>query len=151
MPATVTLSTTTLARSVGASEREIKPTSTSGLTPGLQLFVGDELMEVVSLGVDSWVRVLRGRSGTPSVPHDSGKVIYLGRADQFFGNDPVGAPHNSIPVSPHINVTNGAIWFARGDTLPGEYARRWWQKQTTTYSEGALGVQIETLEPEAST
>ena len=151
MPATVTLSTTTLALSVGASDRQINVSSTSGLTPGIQLFVKDELMEVVSLGIGNWVKVLRGRAGTAAVPHDSTAVVYIGRADQFYEADPVGAPPNSIAVSPHINVTTGSVWFARGDTLPGEFAKRWWQKQTTTYSEGALGVTIETKDPTAST
>ena len=151
MPATVTLSTTTLSFSVGASDRKVNVASISGLTPGTRLFVNDELMEVVSTGTDTWVDVLRGRDGTPGVAHDSGATIYIGRADQFYSSDPVGAPHNSILVSPYINTTNGGIWFARGDTLPGEHAKRWWQKQTTTYSEGALGVQVETLDPTEST
>jgi len=151
MPATVTLATTTLALSVGASDRQIKPSSTSGLTPGIQLFIRGELVEVVSLGIDSWVKVLRGRGGTASVPHDSGSTIYIGRADQFYDADPVGSPPNAILVSPHISLSTGDIWFARGDTLPGEHAKRWWQKQTTTFSEGALGVAIETKDPTAST
>ncbi len=151
MPATVTLSTTTLGLSVGASDRQIKVVSTSGLFPGRQLFIARELMEVVSLGIDTWVKVLRGRGGTAGVAHDSGTTIYIGRADQFYESDPVGSPPNAILVSPHINVTSGAIWFARGDTLPGERAKRWWQKQTITYSEGPLGVRVETLDPTAST
>lgn len=151
MPATVTLSTTTLTESVGASVQQIKVASTSGLTPGLRLFVGGELMEVVGLGIDTWVDVLRGRDGTAGVAHDSGMTIYIGRADQFYSFDPVGSPPNAIPVSPYINITTGAVWFARGDTLPGEHARRWWQRQTTTHSTGALGVRVETLDPTAST
>lgn len=151
MPATVTLSTTTLAESVGASDQQVKVASTSGLIPGRQLFVGGELMEVVSLGINPWVNVLRGRGGTAGMAHDSGMTIYIGRADQFYGADPVGSPPNAIPVSPHINVTTGDVWFARGDTLPGEFAKRWWQKQTIAYSTGALGVRIETLDPTEST
>ncbi len=151
MPATVTLATTTLALSAGASDRQINVLSTSGLTPGIQLFIRGELMEVVSLGIDPWVKVLRGRGGTASVPHDSGSTIYVGSPEQFFDGDPVGSPENAIAVSPYISLTTGSIWFARGDTLPGEYAKRWWQKQTTTYSEGALGVSIETKDPTAST
>ena len=151
MPATVTLSTTTLTESVGASVQQIKVASTSGLTPGLRLFIGGELMEVVSLGIDTWVNVLRGRDGTPGAAHDSGMTIYIGRADQFYAFDPVGSPPSAIAVSPYINVTTGTIWFARGDTLPGVQAKRWWQKQTVTYSSGALGVRLETLDPTAST
>jgi hypothetical protein len=151
MPATVTLSETTLAASVGSSARQVKVTSTSGLTPGLQLFLDGELMEVVSLGIDPWVNVLRGRGGTAAVAHDSGVTIYSGRADQFYDSDPVGAPENAIPVSPYINVRDGNVWFALGDTLPGENARRWWQKQTISFDDGALGVRVRTADPTAST
>ena len=151
MPATETLSTTTLSLSVGAADRQVKVVSTSGLLPGRQLFIAGELMEVVSIGIDPWVKVLRGRGGTAGVAHDSGTTIYVGRADQFYVSDPVGSPPNAILVSPYINVTTGGIWFARGDTLPGEHAKRWWQKQTITYSEGALGVRVQTLDPTVST
>lgn len=151
MPATVTLSSTTLVASVGASDQQIKVASTSGLIPGLRLFIDGELMEVVSLGIDPWVNVLRGRDGTPGLAHDSGIAIYVGRADQFYSFDPVGSPPNAIAVSPYINVTSNNIWFAQGDTLPGERARRWWQRQVTTYSTGALGVRVETRDPTAST
>jgi len=151
MPATVTLSTTTLLESVGPSNRQIKVASTSGLTPGIQLYTDGELMEVVSLAVDPWVNVLRGRGGTAGKAHDSDNTVYIGRADQFYEKDPQGSPENVIAVSPYINVVNGSIWFARGDTLDGELGRRWWQKQIATYEEGALGVQLETLDPVEST
>ena len=151
MPATVTLSTTTLNEGVGSTERSVKVASTSGLTSGLRLFVDGELMTVVSLGVDPWVNVLRGVDGTAAQHHDSGATIYIGRADQFFSSDPVGAPREVIPVSPHINVINGSVWFAQGDELPAGSAQRWWQKQSTTFGVGALGVRTTTLDPTSST
>jgi hypothetical protein len=151
MPATVTLSTTTLLEGVGAGDRQVRVASTSGLTPGKRLFFSSELATVVSLGVGTWVNVLRGVDGTAAQPHDAGETIIIGRADQFYGSDPVGAPPEAIPVSPYVNVINGSVWFAQGDTLPTGQALRWWQKQSATYGVGALGVRTVTLDPTSST
>ena len=147
----MTLSTTTLSKAVGPSEQQVKVASTTGVLSGLMLFIEGELMEVTSLGVDTWVNVLRGRDGTAGAAHDSDSTIYIGRADQFYQADPHGAPPEAIPVSPHINVVDGGVWFARGDTFPEGQSNRWWQKQSTTYTEGPLGVRVETLDPTAST
>ncbi len=151
MAATVTLSTTTLLAGVGAADRSVKVASTSGLTPSVRLFVNGELMEVVSLGVSPWVNVRRGVDGTAAAPHDSADTIYIGRADQFYVSDPVGAPPEAIPVSPYINAINGTVWFAQGDAEPSGRCQRWWQQQTTTYGVGALGVRTSTLNPSSST
>jgi hypothetical protein len=150
MPATVTLSTTTLQTSVDPGDRQVLVASTSGLTAGTRLFVGKELMSVVSLGVSNWVRVVRGVDGSAAQHHDSGATAYIGRADQFYDSDPVGAPAETIPVSPYVNVINGTVWYAQGDSLPVG-SQRWWQKQTTTYGFGALGVRTTVLEPTSST
>ena len=149
MPATVTLSTTTLQGGVEAGDRQVLVASTSGLTSGLRLWIDTELMEVVSLGVNPWVNVLRGVDGTSAQRHDSGATITIGRADQFYGSDPVGAPPDAVPVSPYINAIEGTVWFAQGDSLGA--GRRWWQKQTATYGAGALGVRTTTLDPTSST
>jgi len=151
MPATVTLSTTTLQASVGAGDRQILVASTSGLIPGVRLWVDTELMSVVSLGVGNWVNVLRGESGSAAQHHDSGVTITIGQPHQFYSTDPVGAPPEAIPVSPYINVINGTVWYAQGDALPTGQSQRWWQKQTATYGVGALGVRTVTLEPTSST
>lgn len=151
MPATVTLSTTTLADGVSASATAVKVASTSGLTPGVRLFADGELMSVVSLGIDPWVNVRRGVDGTPSRPHISGVTMYIGEAHYFFDYDPVGAPASAIAVSPHINIRNGTVWFAQGNPDPAAQAARWWQRQTTTYSTGAFGVQVQTPSPTSST
>jgi hypothetical protein len=151
MPATVTLSTTALQVSAEAGDRQVRVASTSGLTAGVRLFVGTELMSVVSLGVSNWVNVLRGVDGTAAQHHDAGETIYIGRAHQFYGSDPAGAPPEAIPVSPYINVVNGTIWYAQGDTRPAGQAQRWWQKQSATYGVGALGVRTVTLDPTSST
>ena len=151
MPATVTLASTTLSVPCGSSDGVIKVASTSGLTPGTRLFLDGELMTVVSLGVDPWVNVQRGRDGTAALPHDGGGTIYIGRADQFYEADPIGSPSEAIAVSPWINARNGSVWFAQGDSVPTGTAVRWWQKQTATYSFGPLGVRTVTLDPTSST
>jgi hypothetical protein len=147
MPATVTLSTTTLQAGVDSGDRQVLVASTSGLTPDIRLWIDTELLTVVSLGVSNWVNVLRGVDGTAAQQHDSGATITIGRADQFYGSDPVGAPEPAIPISPYINAINGTVWFAQGDTV----GSRWWQKQTATYGVGALGIRTVAYDPMSST
>ena len=151
MPATTTLSSTTLQASVGRSDRQVLVASTSGLAAGVRLWVDSELMSVVGLGVGNWVYVRRGVDGTAGAHHDSSATITIGRADQFYDHDPVGAPPEAIPVSPYINVINGTVWYAQGDAEPAGFTQRWWQKQAVTYGTGALGVRTTTLEPTSST
>ena len=150
MPATTTLSTTTLSAPIGPADTRVRLTSTSGLLVGTRLFVDGELMRVQSLDVDSWVNVKRGIDGTASVAHDPQTLVYIGEAHQFYCQDPVGRPQAAIPVSPYINVSNGAVWFARGDAS-STTANRWWQRQTTTYVAGSLGIPTTTLDPTVST
>jgi len=151
MPATVTLSTTTLRQVVSATENQIKVASTAGLFPGTRLWIDRELMRVVSLGIDPVVNVVRGVDGTGGAPHSSNSTITIGRADQFYMTDPVGRPDEAIPVSPYINILTGVVWFAQGDVEPVGLSDRWWQPQTTTWEVGALGVRTKTLDPESST
>lgn len=149
MPATVTLSTTTLSAAVGASDTRVRLASTSGLFAGTRLYVDGELMQVVGLDVDSWVNVKRGVDGTIGAAHPSSVTVYIGRADQFYDHDPVGRPDASILVSPYINAVSGKVWFAQGDA--SNTANRWWQLQTVSYETGALGIRSTTLEPTVST
>lgn len=151
MPATVTLSSTTIAASVGASDLLVKVASTSGLSVGTRLFCEGELMAVESLEVDPWVKVRRGVDGTAASHHDSTAPVWIGRADQFYSQDPVGAPPEAVLVSPWINVINGTVWFAGGDAHPEGLPYRWWSKQQAAYGQGALGVQTRDLSPTAST
>ena len=124
MPATVTLPTTTLGVGVLDKDTLVSLASTSGVFAGIRLFIDGELMKVVSLDVDPWVRVIRGVDGTSAAPHPSTATVYIGRGDQFYQNDPVGRPPAAIPVSPYINVINGSVWFAQGDTTPSLSANR---------------------------
>ncbi len=149
MPATVTLATATLTVSVGPSTDTINLSSTEGVLPGVRLYIDGELMLVNRNDVDG-TKVRRGVDGTSGQPHASGGTVYIGRADQFYSQDPIGRPDNAIPVSPYINVVNGSMWFAQGDALPSG-GNRWWQRVTTTYGTGPLGVRTTTMDPTVST
>lgn len=147
MASTVSLSSTTLAQPISATADLIKVSSTTGILPGLRLFVDGELMSVVSLQVDPWIKVLRGRDGTASAAHLETSQVWIGRGDQFFDQDPTGLPPAATPVSPYINVRNGSVWFTQGDDVPSGQSLRWWQKQTTTYDQSSLGVRTVTPSP----
>lgn len=148
MPATVTLATTTLTDAIGVLARQVRLSSTAGIIPDLRLWIDRELMRVVSLGIDPWVHVIRGVDGTATAAHSSSSPVTIGRADQFYQQDPVGMPPAAIAVSPWINTQNGNVWFAQGDA---QGSSRWWQLQTTSYDVGAFGVRTAVLNPTSST
>ena len=150
MPATVTLSTTTLSAAVSLLDDEVQLASTSGLFPGIRLFIDGELMEVLRLGVSPNVKVRRGVDGSRSAAHVSGLTVYIGQAHQFYSHDPVGRPDAAVPVSPYINVLNGKVFLPQGDTVASATANRWWQEVTATYGVGALGVRTTTYDPTTS-
>jgi hypothetical protein len=155
MPATVTLASATLASPITATDRLIKVDTTAGMVSGTRLFIPGpdrELMTVVGLGPDPWVNVIRGVDGTCASPHVSGATLIVGRPDQFYSSDPVGRPEGSVLVSPYCNVLTGDLWYAQGDSsaAAGE-ANRWWQKATTVYDVGPLGVRTVTQSPTSST
>lgn len=150
MPATVTLSTTTLQANVSNGETQVKVASTTGLTPGTRLFVEGEVMSVVSLGVNPWVNVNRGVDGTASLPHNSLATVYIAAPNQLYATNPVGRPPAVIAVSPWINVKDNRVWFAQGDTLPYNVANRWWQEALTNYDTSVLGVTVATQSPTSS-
>ena len=154
MPATVTLSTTTLTFQVEPLDTEVTLASVSGVLPGMRLFVDKELMAVDALiSGTSRVKVRRGVDGTPATRHYSSATVTLGNADQFYFQDPVGVPASAFPVSPYINAQNGKIFYAQGDVAQfhGQSVNRWWQEVTTTYGTGALGVRYTEANPTSST
>ena len=152
MPATVTLSTTTLLAPLDEHEGVVTLASVSGLFPGYRLYVDRELMSVLRVGVGTQVHVNRGVDGTKGAIHVSGSTVTIGQAHQFYGKDPVGSPPEAIPVSPWINVVNGKFWYAQGDPTPaGGNVARWWQERTATYGTGPLGVRTVTYNPTSST
>ena len=150
MPATSTLTQTTLAGDISESDRLVRLVSTSGLVPGRFIYVDGELLRAVSLDVPSggWV-CARGANGTQARRHQAGAPAYIGSGDQFYTIDPVGSPAPIILVSPWINVRTGSIWFAQGDALPNQ--PRWWQKQTLTATQTGAGQRMFVYEPTSST
>jgi hypothetical protein len=158
MPASVTLSSTTLAQGVSSGDSRVKLTSVSGVVPGLRLYVGGfgapgELMRVDRLDVSPWVVVTRGVDGSKAGPHSTGETVYIGRADQFYSVPPFGRPEGAVPVSPYIDIVAGKVYYAQGDTQPSATAVRWWQEMTTVRVPGVLGAPSSsvTLDPTSST
>ena len=147
MAATVTLSTTTLARGCGVTDTRVQVASVSGLLPGMFLFIDRELMAYVQTGIangiGTWIDVRRGVGGTAATEHSAGSLFTLGRPDQFYSTDPVGAPPAVVPVSPYINVVTGDVWLMQGDENIG--GERWWTKRVNTRGIGPLGVRTEGL------
>lgn len=150
MPATVTLSSTTLQSPCGPADTQIKVASTSGLVIGTRLFIEGELMAVTGLAVSPWVNVQRGVDGTTGLPHNTSATIWIGQPSQFYSSDPIGRPNDVILVSPWINVIENRVWFAQGDNMPAGFGNRYWQVQSTTYGAGSLGIQTSTQSPTSS-
>lgn len=152
MPATVTLATATLTYGVGPDAGEVELSSVSGIDVGYRLWIDRELMKVKSIVTGTTrVKVIRGVDGTAATIHSSSSVVTIGRADQFYTSDPVGAPASVIAVSPYINALNGRIWYAQGDSLPDGLTYRWWQEVTQTYGIGPLGVRTQVASLSSST
>lgn len=151
MPATVTLATATLTNGIGPGTSEITLSDVSGVFPGYGLFIDSELFKVrEKVAGTSRVVVSRGQGGTAAANHSSSATVYIGRQDQFYSTDPVGAPDVVIQVSPYINVTNGKIWYSQGDAGPGQVAR-WWEPLITVRDVTSLGVRAEESSPTSST
>ncbi len=153
MAATTTLTSTTLPVAVGATDGSLPLVSTSGIVPGVRLYLADsvasrgELCAVISLGIGTSVNVRRGADGTASAAHAAGTTVTIGRADQFYEADPVGMPPPAVLVSPWINVRTGAQWLAQGDEAGAGTALRFWQQVAVTVTPGALGVRVVTQTP----
>lgn len=147
MAATVTLTQTTLLAPCGANDTAVTLSSTSGVLPGVRLFMDRELLTVVNVGIGTTVNVLRGVDGTASAPHAGASVVTIGRGDQFYDSDPVGMPPASPAVSPWINIRTGVNWLAQGDEDGPGVNARFWQAIVNTPSAGALGVRATTQSP----
>lgn len=152
MPATVTLATATLTYSVSPDAVEVQLSSVSGVDVGDRLWIDRELMKVNSVVTGTTrVKVNRGVDGTAASNHWSRATVTIGRPDQFYTTDPVGSPSTVIPVSPYINVLNGRVWYAQGDSLPDGATYRWWEEVTQTYGIGPLGVRTQVASLSSST
>ena len=151
MAALATLTTTTLRTAVSSSESSLCLTSTAGVLPGLYLYLDQELVKVVSLGLNTCVNVRRGADGTSGAAHASGVTVTLGRGDQFYLSNPVGTPPTEVLVTPWINVLTGEQWTPQGDET-GPNVARWWAKTEVTRGIGPLGVRaVVTAASEIST
>ena len=167
MPATVTLVPLLVAEHIDPTDSEIKlvvtdagqtsltlvPDGAVQLDP-LQSYFGyceGELMRLVRQGLGSRFVAMRGLHGTSASHHDAGAQMYLGLGYHFYNHDPLGSPPNALEVSPWINVLNGTVWFAQGDSEPGHTTRRWWVKQEMKEATNSLGVREFTLDPIEST
>lgn len=138
--ATVSLSTTTLSRTVEPSDSKVYLASTSGVTPGVRLFLDRELLAIERLtGIGTEVIVRRGVDGTVASRHATNTAVYIGRPDQFYSTDPVGLPPNELLVYPYINVITGDLWTAEGDESGPGLQGRIWSKVTRSIDAGALG------------
>lgn len=153
MPATVTLANTTLTFGVDSGASILTLTSTAGIFSKSVLWIDRELLKVQRLvdGSTTQVVVSRGQDGTAGAPHGSSSIVWIALPEQLFDVDPFGAPNGDFPVSPWINVHNGAMWVAQGDAQPNGQTYRWWQRMTTTYGNGPLGVRTSSVDPSVST
>ena len=143
MAALATLTTTTLSTDVEPNDSSVQLASTSGVLPGMRLYIDQELMGVQSLGLGTSVNVLRGVDGTATTRHASSRAVVIGQASQFYDYDPIGPPPPQVLVTPWINVRTGAQWTAQGDETGASGADRWWAKTEHTHGVGALGVRTD--------
>src|SRR5262245_420250 len=118
MAATETLATVTLLSTMDAQEASLLLSSTTGIFPGVRLFVDRELMQVIGIGVGNNVNVRRGVDGSAAAPHVNNSTMYYGRASQFYQSNPLGRPTDAVLVTPYINVVNGTVWLPQGDNHP---------------------------------
>lgn len=141
MQATYTLATTTFLTNVGATDTQVNLASTSGIVPGVGLFVDRELMKVERLtGIGNMATVLRGQEGTATRAHGTLATIFLAQGWQLYASDPQGLPGPNAIANPHINVANGTIWVIQGDDVGPMTGARSWQQVTSLESFGAFGV-----------
>lgn len=143
MPALVTLTTTTLTTRVNAADSSVNLASTTGVLPGYRLYVDQELLGVLRLGLNTSVDVVRGVDGTAATAHASSQTVTIGQGDQFYLSDPVGPPPSEVLVTPWINVLTGAQWTAQGDETGPNVQARWWARTEHTHGTGALGVRTD--------
>lgn len=150
MPALTTLATTTLLAPVTVSDSCISLSSTSGITPGVRLYIDRELMTVLRADPNG-TYVSRGHGGTATSAHGTSATVTIGRADQFYMDNPVGVPPVPPLVTPWVNVITGEQWIAQGDETGGQVTDRYWAKLNTSRQVGALGVRQSTIDPTSAT
>lgn len=147
MAALATLSTTTLVYPVSSSDASLVLTSVTNVLPGLCLYLDAELCCVVSVGLPTNngtnVNVLRGTNATAATAHNSMTPVTIGRGDQFYQSNPVGAAPAAPLVTPWINVLTGEQWTVQGDEA-GSAAAPYWARTEYVHAIGAMGVRSST-------
>ncbi len=122
-----TLTQTTLAAKINASQNQITVASTTGITvanntTATVIYVDRELMTVLAVDtVTKELTVARGADGTPASGHASGAMVLAGNPTWFFDIDPQGTTDNAL-VTPYVNVMNGRQWLLSditGTWVPG--------------------------------
>lgn len=128
-----TLTQTTLAAAVNASQQVITVASATGISAaapltgnvygpqtGTMLFIEDgtsgtvgntEAMLVTSVNGTN-IGVVRGYSSTLGVAHIAGALVFVGTPNQFYTLDPVGGCTSTATlVTPYVNIRNGNQWL----------------------------------------
>lgn len=115
MAALATLTTTTLTNAMGTGDWALKPASTTGIALDAFLYIDLELLRVTGLLPGTQFSVRRGLDGTINQPHAAAALVTIGRADQFYNQDPPAGVAPTEPlVLPWINVVNGNRWTVAG-------------------------------------
>lgn len=143
------LNSATLAFPVSSgSQDNLRLSSVANISKGdLIAIVGPDglVKEAVSVkampiaGTD-FVRVTRGVAGTRATSHQMGCTVYTGTPSYFESRDPHGIPQGFPRANPWINLKNGNVWFAIGDSVGTNVGGKYWQLQTPNYQRGALGI-----------
>ncbi len=74
---------TTFSAAVTTDAVEVNLTTTTGVTVGMILVTGVEIMRVRDIPVAGRAIVTRGHSGTPAGPHNSGETVYFGLPSSY--------------------------------------------------------------------
>lgn len=110
------LSQTTAAAAIGATDQFLSVTSATGMVApslqsgvvGTQLWIEGEVMRV--RGISGNI-VSVTRTDTVKVAHSAGAVIWFGSPQYFYSSDPVGAcALSNVYAHPWINTVTRRIW-----------------------------------------
>jgi hypothetical protein len=135
-----TLSSTTLSAALtiapGGAQQQVCLTSTTNVVAptnsaaGSLLFVDREALQVAGPVVGSCVPVFRGASGTPTQPHTTGILVWIGDPTWYinkdYGQEQWGASctASALYASPLINLKTGN-WAVCDSTSRITYAGPW--------------------------
>jgi hypothetical protein len=85
MPATVTLTTTTLTKTLDPGDTEVSLASVSGINPSYRLWIDKESMRVISVNPDMLkCKVVRGEDGSGAARHVSSATVTIAQGHQLY-------------------------------------------------------------------